>query len=93
MNLEQEIGMLLDQAEPLRCLPDDEPAKIPLTAIVDAINKLRAQQAKVANPLPEPVLEGADADPEAEPFKAALAEQPQSLPARRPGRPRKSDAA
>lgn len=89
MNLETEISRLLQMAEPLRCLPDDEPAKIPLTAIVDEINKLRAQQDRQANPLPEPVIEGADADPEAEPFKAALAEKPQPLPARRPGRPRK----
>ena len=89
MTLEDEIGLLLKRAEPLRCLPDDEPAKIPLTAIVDEINRLRAQQDRQANPLPEPVIEGADADPEAEPFKAALAEKPQPLPARRPGRPRK----
>lgn len=45
MTIEDEIAALLAKAEPLRLLPDDEPAKAPLTAIVDRINELRADQA------------------------------------------------
>lgn len=45
MTIEDQITALLAQAEPLRCLPDDEPAKAPLAGMVDEINRLRALQA------------------------------------------------
>jgi hypothetical protein len=45
MTIEEEITALLDKAEPLRCLPEDEPAKAPLAGIITEINRLRAIQA------------------------------------------------
>lgn len=85
MTLEVQIAALLEEAAPLRCLVDDDPAKIPLCRIVDKINALRAIQAGPGYSRPivveaDPVVseEGADADgPE--------------LPKRRPGRPRKAE--
>ena len=46
MNSEVKIAELLAQAEPLRELHDDDETKRPLTAIVDKINALRAEQSK-----------------------------------------------
>lgn len=46
MTIEQEIAALLAKAEPLRCLPEDEPAKSPLVGIIDEINRLRAVQSE-----------------------------------------------
>lgn len=46
MNIEAKITELLAQAEPLRAMHDDDATKTPLTAIVDQINALRAEQAK-----------------------------------------------
>ena len=89
MTLEDEIMALLAKAEPLRCLPDDEPAKRPLTAMVDQINALRAKQAGQAHAAIETPEEGAD--PAVESALADIALQPVELPARRPGRPRKVD--
>lgn len=43
-----EIDDLLAQADKLRPLDDDDPKKEPLTAIVDRINELRAQEAAAA---------------------------------------------
>ncbi len=60
MNIETEIAALLAEADKLRPLPDDEPAKVPLTAIVDKINKLRAVQAKDTSQAPKATVEGAD---------------------------------
>jgi len=64
VNIEQQIAELLALAEPYRCLPDDEPAKAPLTALVDQINTLRAKQSApgFVDELPEATEEGADAD-------------------------------
>lgn len=43
-----EIDDLLAQADKLRPLDDDDPKKEPLTAIVDRINEIRAQEAAAA---------------------------------------------
>ena len=45
-DLEAQIQELLKKAEPLRKLEDDDEKKAPLTAIIDKINALRAEQAK-----------------------------------------------
>ncbi len=45
MTIEQEIDALLAKAEPLRCLPEDEPARAPLAGIIVEVNRLRAIQA------------------------------------------------
>jgi hypothetical protein len=45
-DIEAQIQELLKKAEPLRLLEDDDVKKIPLVAIVDKINALRAEQAK-----------------------------------------------
>ena len=46
--IEDKIAVLLAKAAPLRLLEDDDEAKIPLTAMVDEINALRALPAEVA---------------------------------------------
>lgn len=46
MTLEDQIAELLAKAAPLRALPDDEAEAAGLPALVDAINALRARQAK-----------------------------------------------
>ncbi len=89
MTIEEEIETLLRQAEPLRCLPDDEPAKVPLTAIVDEINALRAMQADEAVGRSPARIEGDDVDPDAPIIEYDPMTDP--LPRRRPGRPRKND--
>lgn len=76
MTQDQEIADLLAQAEPLRLLEDDDPAKAELGPLVDRINALRNPPLK-ATPPP-------DIDPEAEAFKATMTK---SL-----GRPRKAVA-
>ena len=48
MSLEDDIQALLAQAEPLRCLDDDDPDKEALGPLVDRINALRAKQALLA---------------------------------------------
>ena len=82
MNIESEIQTLLEQAAPLRLLDADDPKALPLGAIVDKINALRAiQSAETAEfrddvtVAPWPV-EGAEAEP---PEK------------RKPGRPKKAE--
>lgn len=45
MTLEAQITALLAEAEPLRGLEDDDPAKRQLSKLVDRVNQLRAQQA------------------------------------------------
>ena len=80
MNIETEIARLLKLAEPLRKLDDEDPAKGPLTGIIDEVNALRAKQAAPVRPpgadIPEP-------DPEA----------PHSEFKRGPGRPPKAREA
>lgn len=76
MTLEDQIASLLAEAEPLRALAEDDPAKVPLAGIVDAINALRARQANEPAAAPAPV---ADPEPAAEIVK------------RDPGRPKKAD--
>ncbi len=75
MTIEQEIAALCAQADELRPLPEDEPAKAPLAGIIDAINALRAKQARgdlppsaqearaeaMRKPGRKPKIEGADA--------------------------------
>ena len=91
MSVEQDIQRLLALAAPLRLLADDDPAKVPLTAIVDDINALRALQSQEkSGAAPVANVEGADVDPEAERIKLELAKVPADLPARRPGRPKKA---
>lgn len=48
MDIEAKIAALLAEAEPLRCLDEDDEAKLPLAGIVDRINQLRAEQAAPA---------------------------------------------
>lgn len=78
MEIEAKIAALLAEAEPLRCLDEDDEAKRPLAGIVDQINALRAQQtAPVAI---QEVEEGSDAP---ESVQSEATAQP------RRGRPRK----
>lgn len=63
MNTTEEIERLLALAEPLRAMHDDDPAKEPLTGIVDEINKLRAIEAKQPVIVAPAAVEGADAAP------------------------------
>jgi hypothetical protein len=53
VDIEAQIQGLLKEGEPLRLLDDDDPKKVPLTAIVDKINELRAQQEKAGRITPE----------------------------------------
>lgn len=61
MTIEERIAALLARAEPLRALPDDDPAKAPLTRIVDDINRLRALQAAAPRDDTNAAIEGDDA--------------------------------
>jgi hypothetical protein len=45
-DIEAEIGVLLAQASELRALAEDDPHKLPLGALIDRINALRAMQDK-----------------------------------------------
>jgi len=48
MTLEDQIAALLAEAEPLRCLPDEEAEAKGLPALVDRINALRVLQGERA---------------------------------------------
>lgn len=48
MTLEDQIAALLAEAEPLRCLDDDDPKKEALGPLVDRINALRAMESAYA---------------------------------------------
>lgn len=51
MNLEDQIAALLAEAEPLRCLPDEEAEAKGLPALVERINALReAQSRQISTP-------------------------------------------
>ena len=80
MSIEKQIEALLAKAEPLRCLPEDEPAKAHLGVLVDQINALRAQQAA---PVRSPGADIPEVDPEA----------PHTEFKRGPGRPPKAREA
>lgn len=81
MTIEDQITALLSEAEPLRALSEDDPAKEPLGAIVDEINRLRAIQAG------ETVRNVVELD--VDPLAPKLEDKDAPLPVRRPGRPRK----
>lgn len=49
--IEGEIQRLLDKADPLRELEDDDPKKAALPGLVDDINALRAEQSALNNPV------------------------------------------
>lgn len=84
LSVEQEINALLDKAAPLRALPEDEQGE--LAAIVDRINELRAIQANSRDALDEAIAERDEAE-----FQAvADSVNPEK---RKPGRPRKDQAA
>lgn len=57
MSVETDIEALLLKAEPLRGLDEDDEKKVPLAAIVNKINALRAIQA-APDYKPEPVKRG-----------------------------------
>lgn len=83
MTLEAQITALLAEAEPLRCLPDEEAEAKGLPAIVDKINalrKLQEQGVDVLDVAREVVVEALAGDIEAQ------------LAPKKRGRPRK-DAA
>lgn len=88
-DLERRIQALADRAAPLRKLADNDPAKAPLTGLIDEINALRAEQDTMSRqpkdeldeafvPYREKrVVEGQDADDdEPAPKKAAPAPAP-----------------
>lgn len=89
MSIEDDIKRLLELAAPLRLLEDDDPAKGPLTGIVDEINKLRAEQARGALVTAAADL-GAAQDAKAESEFAVTAESV-NPPKRGPGRPKKAE--
>ena len=57
MNIEDKINELLDAANELRPLPDDDERKFPLAALIDKINALRAEQSRHGKPDPVEVSE------------------------------------
>ena len=61
MSIENQIQALLDEAAPLRLLPDDEAEEKGLPRLVDRINALRAKQANGLDAEPVATEEGADA--------------------------------
>lgn len=78
MNIEDKIQALLAEAEPLRSLPDEEQESMGLPGIVDLINALRDEQAK---------MQQTESEDE-------FAKIVQEVSAKRgPGRPRKVEAA
>ena len=82
MLIEDKINALLAKAEPLRQILEDEPSE--LAAIVDQINELRALQAAGRVDLDEAIAARDEAE-----FRAVADE----VNKRRPGRPRKDQAA
>ena len=95
-SLESKIADLLAKAEPLRALPDDDPAKKPLTAMVDLINNLREVEAKArdaGNTAQAQADELRFAEIAADVNGPAAAPEPEPAPKRGPGRPRKQEAA
>lgn len=95
MNLETLIAELLAQADPLRELADDDPAKAPLGPLVDKINALRAEQASEAmrgpSLRPEVAAVLGDTPREAAELAAKHARAVEEVAAakRSPGRPKK----
>lgn len=84
MLIEDRINALLAKAEPLRGIADDEPSELP--ALVDEINRLRALQAAGRVELDEAIAARDEAE-----FQAVA--DSVNPPVRRPGRPRKDQAA
>jgi hypothetical protein len=82
MTLEAQITALLEEAAPLRCLPDEEAEAAGLPALVERINALRARAAGHAAALGE--AQDALAEAEAD---AVMAEV---NPPKRRGRPPKA---
>lgn len=82
MTIEDQIAALLDQAAPLRALPEDEESE--LGAIVDRINALRALQAAAGAAMGNAI----DAKQHAELAEVIASVTPEK---RGPGRPRKAD--
>lgn len=92
MTIEDQITALLAQAEPLRLLPDVEAEAKGLPRIVDAINALRAAQSSGSYVREIEVAPHVDTSPAHQAVVSAIASEPEPLPARRPGRPRKTPA-
>lgn len=90
MTIEDQITALLAEAEPLRLLPDEEAEAKGLPGIVDKINALRAEQAGSGNVRPVEIAPHIDDSQKAVELRAEIAKQPDPLPVRRPGRPRKT---
>lgn len=76
MTLEDQITALCAEAEPLRGLAEDDPAKAALCGIVERINLLRDMQARGLDP------------GKADPIAALYANS--AMPKRKPGRPPKA---
>lgn len=85
MNIEAQIQSLLAEAEPMRSLPDDDPATAVLSGIVDKINALRAIQADEAK-------RAIPTAPETLPAHIEAIPEPAELTKRGPGRPRKVES-
>lgn len=81
MTIEDQITALLAEAAPLRCLPQDDPAALPLAGIIDEINRLRAIQAGAP-------VRAEPAPPEHDPEAPVVLAHDAPLPKRRPGRPK-----
>lgn len=77
MTLEDQITALLAEAEPLRCLPDEEAEEKGLPKLVEQVNALRKLQECVAVALDTAIEMRDEAEAEA------------IAPRRGPGRPRK----
>ena len=95
MTIQDQIAALLSEAEPLRLLDDIEAERQGLGRIVDQINGLRAQEAAEKHDAFIAEVKAAlvvDSAPEAIALRAEIAAQPEPMPARRPGRPRKAEA-
>jgi hypothetical protein len=78
MTLEEQIAALLAEAEPLRGLSEDDPRSAKLGGLVDAINTLRALQAKDASDPVRATVERQLAD------ATALSSQPRKKPGPKP---------
>jgi hypothetical protein len=80
MTIEKQIAALIERAEPLRGLPEEEQGDLP--AIVDKINALRAIQATARDEIGEAIAEAHEAE------FVAIADEV-NPPAKRRGRPPK----